>query len=181
MLEIVRPVTGGAAVVLTNAASQQRCRHRPVRIAGYGEAIAHKSPHYAQDMLRPPMEMAAARAFAMASRRPDEMRSVQLYDCYTISVLLQLEAAGFADFGKGQPFVRERCLSFDGDFPVNTNGGQLGYGQAAFAGGMTHVVEAALQIMGRAGIRQIRDCSTSFVGGNGGIMSEQTALVLEGQ
>ena len=55
MLEIVRPVRGGTAVVIANADVAQRSRHRPVRIAGYGEGIAHKSPQWAADMLDPPL------------------------------------------------------------------------------------------------------------------------------
>ena len=47
-------------------------------------------------------------------------------------------------------------LSYKGDFPVNTHGGQLGYGQAGLAGGMSQVVEAVSQIQGRAGDRQLR-------------------------
>jgi hypothetical protein len=35
--------------------------------------------------------------------------------------------------------------------------------------------------MGRAGDAQVRDCNTAFVTGNGGIMSEQVALILGGE
>jgi acetyl-CoA C-acetyltransferase len=180
MLEIVRPVRGGAAVVVASADVARRTRHRPVRIAGFGEGIAHKSPQFARDILDPPLREAAATAFAMAGRTPDEMQGAQIYDCYTITVLMALEAAGFAPPGKGLELLRTRDMTFAGDFPLNTNGGQLGFGQAGGAGGMTHVIEAYRQIAGRAGERQIAGCDRMFVTGNGGIMSEQVALVLEG-
>jgi acetyl-CoA C-acetyltransferase len=61
-----------------------------------------------------------------------------------------------------------------------TAGGQLSFGQAGMAGGMHHVCDGARQVMGRAGDAQVRDCNTAFVSGNGGIMSEQVALVLQG-
>jgi hypothetical protein len=48
------------------------------------------------------------------------------------------------------------------------------------AGGMHHVCDGTRQVMGRAGQAQVRDCNTAFVSGNGGIMSEQVALVLQG-
>jgi len=67
-----------------------------------------------------------------------------------------------------------------GDFPLNTAGGQLGFGQAGLAGGMHHVCDATRQIMGRAGQSQVPDCHRAFVSGNGGILSEQTTLILEG-
>ena len=77
-------------------------------------------------------------------------------------------------------FVNEHDLTFRGDFPMNTAGGQLSFGQAGIAGGMHHVIDGARQIMGRAGEAQVTDCNRAFVTGNGGIMSEQTALILEG-
>jgi acetyl-CoA C-acetyltransferase len=42
------------------------------------------------------------------------------------------------------------------------------------------VVDGARQIMGRSGDARVSDCNTAFVTGNGGIMSEQVALVLGG-
>lgn len=180
MLEIVRPVRGGAAVVVASAEMAARTRHRPVRLTGFGEAIASKSPLWARDMLDPPLRQAAATAFAMAGRTPADMQGAQIYDCYTIAVLMALEAAGFAAKGEGLDLLRSRDLSFAGDFPLNTNGGQLGFGQAGGAGGMTHVIEGYRQAAGRTGARQIAGCDRMFVSGNGGIMSEQVALVLEG-
>ena len=93
---------------------------------------------------------------------------------------MALEAAGFCAAGQGMELLRSKDLTFAGDFPLNTNGGQLGFGQAGGAGGMTHVIEGYRQIAGRAGRRQIPNCDTMFVSGNGGIMSEQVALVLKG-
>ncbi len=109
------------------------------------------------------------------------MDMVSIYDCYTITVLLSLEDAGFCEKGKGMEFVAEHDLTFRGDFPLNTAGGQLGFGQAGNAGGMHHVCDATRQIMGRAGEAQVADCHRAFVSGNGGILSEQTTLVLEGR
>lgn len=180
MLEIVRPVRGGVAVVVASPEVARRTRHRPVLVSGYGEGIAHKSPQFARDMLDPPLREAAATAFAMAGLRPEQMDGAQIYDCYTIAVLMALEAAGFCARGTGLEFLRSHDMTFAGDFPLNTNGGQLGFGQAGGAGGMTHVIEGYRQVAGRAGLRQIANCEAMFVSGNGGIMSEQVALVLQG-
>jgi acetyl-CoA acetyltransferase len=77
-------------------------------------------------------------------------------------------------------FVDAHDLSYRGDFPCNTHGGQLGYGQAGMAGGMSHVIEGARQVMGRAGDRQLHRHDVAYVTGTGGTMSEQSALVLRG-
>jgi acetyl-CoA acetyltransferase len=180
MLEIVMPVAGGGAVVLASKEVAARCRHRSARVMGCGEHLTIKTPTYAEDMCRTPVGPASAQAFAMAGIRPGDIDAAEIYDCYTITVLLTLEDAGFCAKGEGMDFIREHALGFDGDFPVNTHGGQLAMGQAGAAGGMTQVVEAARQIMGRADERQIRGCNTVYVSGTGGVMSEQSALVLQG-
>ncbi|MEH3140825.1 MAG: thiolase family protein [Mycobacterium kyogaense] len=180
MLEIVMPCLGGAAVVVANADVAARATNRPVWITGFGEQVPYKTPTYAEDLLHTPIIRAAETAFTMAGRSRADMDMVSIYDCYTITVLLSLEDAGFCAKGTGMQFVTDHDLTFRGDFPLNTAGGQLGFGQAGTAGGMHHVCDATRQIMGRAGAAQVADCHRAFVSGNGGILSEQTTLVLEG-
>jgi acetyl-CoA acetyltransferase len=79
---------------------------------------------------------------------------------------------------RGGRFVQERDLTWQGDFPCNTNGGQLSFGQAGIAGGMCHVTEAVRQLTGRAGERQLDHPTIGLAHGNGGIMGEQVTLVL---
>lgn len=180
MLEIVMPCVGGAAVVIASADVAKRARNRPVWIKGFGEHVPFKTPTYAADLLTTPIREAADTAFAMTDLTRADMDMVSIYDCYTITVLLSLEDAGFCEKGKGMQFLTDHDLTFRGDFPLNTAGGQLGFGQAGLAGGMHHVCDATRQIMGRAGAAQVTDCDRAFVSGNGGILSEQTTLILEG-
>lgn len=181
MLEIVMPCVGGAAVVVASAEVAARARNRPVWVKGFGEHVPFKTPTYAEDLLDTPIRKAADTAFGMTGLTRDDMDMVSIYDCYTITVLLSLEDAGFCEKGKGMSFVTDHDLTFRGDFPLNTAGGQLGFGQAGLAGGMHHVCDATRQIMGRAGAAQVADCHRAFVSGNGGILSEQTTLILEGE
>jgi acetyl-CoA acetyltransferase len=180
MLEIVMPCVGGVAVVVASAGMARRSKRRPVWIKGFGEHVPFKTPTYARDLLQTPITKAADTAFAMTDLGRADMDMVSIYDCYTITVLLSLEDAGFCEKGKGMAFVSDHDLTFRGDFPLNTAGGQLGFGQAGLAGGMHHVCDATRQIMGRAGAAQVADCNRAFVSGNGGILSEQTTLILEG-
>jgi acetyl-CoA C-acetyltransferase len=180
MLETVMRVQGGTGVLIANADIARRSRHRPVWIAGFGEHIAFKTATYAEDLMTTPVSRAAQRAFAMAGLGPAEVDVASLYDCYTITVLMTLEDAGFCAKGEGMTWVNQHDLTFAGDFPLNTAGGQLSFGQAGMAGGMHHVVDAARQVMGRAAAAQVADCNHAFVSGTGGIMSEQVALVLGG-
>ncbi len=178
MLEIVMPVAGAAAVVVTSAARAKKLKHPPVYLLGAGEHTTHRSITYAPSLTHTAIEAAADAAFRMAGVRRKDVDLASIYDCYTITVLLSLEDAGFAKKGRGGKFVDEHNLQFDGDFPLNPHGGQLSFGQAGVAGGMSHVTEAARQLMGRAQGRQVKKPRLAFVNGNGGIMSEQVSLIL---
>lgn len=180
MLEIVMPVAGGAAFIVTRDDIAQRTRHRPVRVVGCGEHVQSKSPTYAADMLATPIGPASRRAFSMAGVQPADVHMAQIYDCYTITVLLTLEDAGFCPKGQGLQFIRDHDFTFEGNFPMNTHGGQLSFGQTGTAGGATQVIEAVHQIQGRAGPRQLARHDLAYVSGTGGVMSEQGALILRG-
>lgn len=180
VLEIVMPVAGGAAVIVTSKEKAAKAKQRPAFITGFGERLSYKSPSYANEMTVTPLAQAAAKAFSMAGLTPGQMDAAQLYDCYTITVLLSLEDAGFCPKGEGMRFIREHNLTYKGDFPLNTHGGQLSFGQSASAGGMSQVIEAFDQISGRAGERQLSRADNIFVSGTGGVMSEQGALILQG-
>lgn len=68
-----------------------------------------------------------------------------------------LEDAGFCKKGEIGPWLQSTDTTYKGTFPVNTDGGQLSAGQLnpSGASGSQQLVEAARQISGRAGERQI--------------------------
>jgi len=179
LFEIVSPVSGGAAVVIASAEVAKRAKHPPVWILGAGECANHATITYAPSIVESPIKPAAEAAFKMAGLAPKDMDFVCPYDCYTITVIVTLEDAGFCKKGQGGAFVEEHDLTWKGDFPCNTHGGQLSFGQPGLAGGMSHVTEAVRQLMGRGGERQVKNAHLGYVNGNGGIMSEQVSLVLE--
>ena len=178
LLEIVSPCTGGGAFVVTSRERAKDGPHPPVMLLGAGEAGGHSSITHARNLTTSLVEPAAAAAFRMAGVGPRDMDFVQPYDCYTITVIVTLEDAGFCDKGEGGRFVAEHDLSYAGDFPCNTHGGQLSFGQPGLAGGMSHVIEAARQLTGRGEVRQVSGARIGYVNGNGGIMAEQCSLVL---
>ena len=181
LLEIVMPCFGGAALLVTSAERAARGPNRPVRVSGYGERITHRNLTWAPDMLDTPVRAAAERAFRMAGTHREAMDLASMYDCYTITILLTIEDAGFCPKGQGGAFIEEHDLRFDGgDWPLNTHGGQLGMGQAGTAGGLSHVVDVVQQIQGRAGERQLPKADLAYANGTGGMLAEQVALILEG-
>jgi len=179
LYEIVSPCSGGSAVVVASPEVARRTRHPPAWLLGAGEYSNHASITYAPSLTDSPVNVAAGTAFKMAGVAHKDIDLVCPYDCYTITVIVTLEDAGFCKKGQGGNFVWDHDLSYAGDFPCNTHGGQLSFGQPGLGGGMSHVTEAVRQLMGRGGERQVKDARLAYVNGNGGIMSEQASLILE--
>jgi acetyl-CoA acetyltransferase len=177
MLEIVMPAAGAAALVVTAADRVPHAAQPPAWLLGAGESVTHSSLAQAPDLGELGIGVAARGAFASAGVAPSDIGLASLYDCYTIMVLLTLEEAGFCKPGEAGAFVESHDLTFAGDFPLNTHGGQLSFGQPGMAGGMSHVTEAVRQIQGRAGDRQVPGLELAYAHGNGGIVAEQVGLV----
>ena len=178
LLEIVMPCTGGAAFVVVSPEVARRSPRPPVWLLGAAEYATHMMLSQAGDITTSPIAVTAPRAFQMAGVSAKDVDLVSVYDCYTITVLVTLEDAGFCPKGRSGPFVEEHDLSYRGDLPLNTHGGQLSFGQPGLAGGASHITEAVCQLQGRTGDRQVPNCELAFVNGNGGVMSEQASLVL---
>lgn len=178
LLEIVRPCSGAAAVIVSSNTIARKQTRVPVSILGFGEAYTHNSIVYAPSITESPVKKAAARAFAMAGLNPCDIDFVSVYDCYPITVLITLEDAGFCPKGKGGDFVENTDLTYKGDLPCNTHGGQLSFGQPSFAGGMSHITEAVRQLRGEAGRRQVKNNHLAYINGNGGVLSTQCSLIM---
>ncbi|MGI3171104.1 thiolase family protein [Pseudooceanicola sp. C21-150M6] len=93
--------------------------------------------------------------FAMAGTSPGGIDLLQSYDDYPVIVMMQLEDLGFCAKGEAPEFVRAHDLTYAGDFPHNTGGGQLSTGQAGASGGHLGIVETLRQLLGQAGARQV--------------------------
>ena len=105
--------------------------------------------------------------YAQAGCGPQDMDFLQTYDDYPVISLMQLEDLGFCAKGEGAAFVRRHSFTWDGDFPLNTCGGQLSAGQAGAAGGFLGMVEAIRQLTGQAHERQVKDAKLGMVSGFG--------------
>ncbi|MFC1919354.1 thiolase family protein [Chloroflexota bacterium] len=177
LLEIVMPCSGAAAIVVTSVERAKSLRNPPVYLLGAGEHITHYSLTLAPTITTSPVKIAAEKAFQMAGVNVTDIDLVSAYDCYTITVIITLEDAGFCKKGEGGPFVWETDMTYKGNFPVNTNGGELSVGQPGLAGGMSHIIEVSRQLMKRAGERQVNNCEIAYVNGNGGYMSAECSLI----
>lgn len=179
LFEIVMPVAGADAVIVTTKEKAEKGRHKPVFLNGAGEKITHRAVSQAPNLTSGPLKPSMARALAQAGQSVEQIDLLSFYDCYTIMVAATIEDAGLCAPGQFADWLRDNGgMGHNARQPINTHGGQLGFGQADLAGGMTHVVEAVRQLRGTTPDRQIANCTSALITGNGATMSEAVALVL---
>jgi acetyl-CoA acetyltransferase len=116
-----------------------------------------------------------------AGAGPDDVDLVSVYDDYPAMAIAQLNDLGFAPDGDLSGLLRRRIE--EQQLPVNTSGGQLSAGQAGAAGGMIGLVETVVQLLGRAGERQVDAARLAVVTGYGMVLYRYgacaNAVVLE--
>lgn len=168
---------GGGAVVLTSEARAQDLRKRPVLVLGHGEATTHLGMSQVPDLTLTGAAESGRRAFAMAGLGPGDMDVVELYDSFTITVILSLEALGFCGRGEGGPFVMGGRIRPGGALPLDTSGGGLSYCHPGMFG-IFLVIEAVRQLRGECGARQVPGARTALCHGTGGILSTHATVVL---
>jgi acetyl-CoA acetyltransferase len=163
---------GGLAVVVT-ARDHARDRPKPpVWVRGMAQGHLGGDP---MDTLASGAVLTRGPAFAMAGLGLGDVDVVELYDCYTFTVVVTLEDYGFCAKGEGGPFVAEQVTGPGGRLAVNTGGGQL---SSFYMWGMTPISEAVIQLRGEGGRRQAAKHDVALVSGNGGVLSTHSTLIL---
>ena len=170
-------VDGGGAVVMTTAERARDLPQAPVAILGHGETTTHVGITQMPDLTWTGAAVSGRRAFDMACLSPADIDVAQVYDSFTITVLLTLEALGFCGRGEGGPFVEKGRIAPGGEFPLNTNGGGLSYCHPGMYG-LLLIVEAVRQLRGESGARQVPGARVALCHGTGGVLSTHATLIL---
>jgi acetyl-CoA C-acetyltransferase len=180
LFEIVAPCEGAIALVVSRGEDAFSITETPVFLEGVGFYNGHfliSQSEMFRNGLVTPIKKSAEDAFKMAGITTKNVDVCGFYDCYSIAVLLTIEDMGFCKKGEGGRFVEEHDLTFKGDFPVNTSGGQLSVGQPGDAGGSVNIIEVVRQLMGKAEQRQIEGIEIGVTNSNGGFFSTECTLV----
>src|SRR5919107_1155158 len=168
---------GGGAAIVTSAERARDLGRPPVYLLGAGEAHWHRNISQMPDLTVSAATDSGPRAYTMAGVGPEDVDVAMLYDAFTINTVLFLEDLGFCEKGDGGPFVSGGRISPGGELAVNTNGGGLSYNHPGMYG-LLLLVEAARQIRGECGERQVAEANVALVHGNGGGISSQGSAVL---
>jgi acetyl-CoA acetyltransferase len=177
LLDCCLVTDGGGAVVIVSPERARDLPRPPVWILGHGESHTHLGIASMPDLTTTPAVHSGAAAFAMAGLTPGDVDVAELYDSFTITVLLTLEALGFCGPGESGAFVSGQRTAPGGDFPLNTNGGGLSYCHPGMYGIFT-LIEATRQLRGECGPRQVDGARIALANGTGGVLSSAATVVL---
>jgi acetyl-CoA acetyltransferase len=161
LLEIVYPVDGFHVFIVSKRTSKSSLRN--LEILGYAEAHWEGLPAEWEDIIyTPTIENSKNINFDI-----NKIDVFELYDSFTITVMLQIEDLRLVDKGKVGKFVEENDLTYSGNVPINTGGGSLNTGQPAYMSGGVILEEALLQLNNMAEGRQVKDVNLALVNGIG--------------
>ncbi len=178
LLDCCLVTDGGGAVVMASAERAKDLRKAPVWILGHGQSHTHYSIAQMPDLASADAIAAAGRAaFAMADLTPGDVDVAEVYDSFTITVVMTLEALGFCGRGEGGAFVSGQRTAPGGPFPLNTNGGGLSYTHPGMYG-IFPLIEATRQLRGECGERQVADARIALAHGTGGVLSSAATVLL---
>ena len=164
------------ALVLTRSERARDLRRTPVLIRGAAWGGGHTLySNGIVDTTRTAAADVAPRLYAMAGVGPSDFDLAELYDCFTYSVLVQLEDYGFCPKGEGGAFVASGAAARGGAIPVNTHGGFLSEG---YVHGLNHVAEAVSQLRHAAGARQVPGAELALSTGQPGYIAGSTAALV---
>jgi acetyl-CoA acetyltransferase len=160
-------VTDGAgAILMTRSDRAKDLRQKPVYLLGCATAQSHRQISQMPDLTVTPAAQSGPRAFTMAKLAPSDVDVLQLYDAFTINVILFLEDLGFCKKGEAAAFVASGAIAPGGSLPVNTNGGGLSCVHPGMYGIFT-LIEAVTQLRGQGADRQIAGAEVALCHGNG--------------
>ena len=166
----------GATAVVVSAADAAKDTRRPVTILGVAEGHPDSPSAITQrpDMTALGLAKAAPRAFQMAGVKHGDIDVAQIYDCFTYTVICEIEDLGFCKKGEGGAFVEGGRIGLGGELPVNTHGGLLSQAHIA---GMNHVYELVRQLRGEGGPAQVKDAEIGLVTGYGDLGDGSIAIM----
>ncbi len=148
------PADGSTAFVVSHRDYAPDAPRPACHVDAVGTALRGR-PSWDQfdDMTTMAARDAAASMWERTDLTPADVDVAQLYDGFSILVMVWLEALGFCGRGESGPYVADgSAIARDGVLPLNTAGGQLSGGRL-HGFGLIH--EACVQLRGEGGDRQV--------------------------
>ena len=168
----------GGAIIVTSADRARDLKSKPVYLSGVGEFHTHEHLMCAPSLTDFGTRQSGATAFEMAGLGPKDVDVAELYDCFSIVPVTELEDLGFCKPGEGAELFVSGNARIGGTLPVNTHGGMMSHAHAGAAGGLFGIIEAVRQLRGGLGARQVEGAEIALVHNEGGILSSNCTVIL---
>ena len=166
---------GAAACVVVPTEMAKQFTDKPIEVLGIGASVL--------DAIVPHLEKkataeAARQVYELTGLTGDDMDLLLVNDFIGSSAFLAAEEVGYLPRGEGWKYVMEGRIAYDGDKPMNTNGGRTSYGHAFGASGLADIFEAVTQMRGEAGERQVKKLpKRTFLRGFGGAQNVRCVIL----
>ncbi|HEU4344194.1 MAG TPA: thiolase family protein [Candidatus Binatia bacterium] len=182
LFDCVMPCSGAECIILASEEKARKITDKLVYLLTDAEKIHYQVGNMLPDKTTFGMKLVGDRLFNEVKR--EDIDLFEIYDDYPIAVMIQIEDLGYCRKGEGGKFVDAHDLTYKGNFPVNTGGGELSVGQAGLAGGFLHLVEALRQLRAEAEGHQVKKAERALVTGIGWLnygrnLGTTAALVME--
>ena len=178
MLDCCLISDAGGAMIVTSPERAKDLKGKPIYLHGIGEHHTHEHLMCAPSLTEFGARESSRIAYDMAGLGPQDMDFAELYDCFSIVPLLELEELGLGKDGEGIEHWISGAAKVGGSLPINTHGGMLSHAHAGAAGGLFGIVEAVRQLRGGLEKRQVKDAEVGIVHNEGGILSSHCTLIL---
>ena len=140
---------GAAGVIMVPAEEAKKYSDTPLYIIGSGQAsIGNVVNNLASLTDWVPLKLAAEEAFKTANITLKDIDIAELHDCFTISEIMEYEAFGWSEKGKGGKFIEEGQPYIGGKIAVNPRGGLLGCGHPLGATAILQAIDILQQFRG---------------------------------
>ncbi len=105
---------------------------------------------------------AAQAVYESSGVAPEDVRVVELHDCFSTNEVLAYEALGLCGQGEASRFVADGDNTYGGRVVTNPSGGLLSKGHPLGATGLAQCAELVWQLRGQAGARQVADADVAL-------------------
>lgn len=170
---------GAAGVILVAAEAAEKYTDTPMYIVGTGQAnVGNVINNLASLTEWVPLKRAVKEALKMAKISLEDIDIAELHDCFTISEIMEYEAFGWCERGKGGQFIEEGQPYIGGKVAVNPRGGLLGCGHPLGATAILQALDIMQQFRGEVPKgRQVEDAEVAVAHNLSGPANVHSMLV----
>lgn len=169
-------IDGAVAIVMVGREMAASLRQPPVWLIGSADSQSGQGWTEWDDPTQMYSRYAGPRLWSRTGLRPENIDVACMYDCFTYTVMATMEDYGFCEKGGVGEYFSSGKATYGGDVVVNPHGGLLSEG---YIHGLNHYFEAALQLRGQAGSRQVHDARLALVTAGAGPYGGASVLSAE--